>query len=75
MLDVSGITFSKFKRMCKVMQTIHYIGITISSVMYKAIVSAIEKHSMDFIESNNLLTDFQGAFRKKPDDVKIIYLP
>ena len=37
----------------------NYTGITISLVMYKAVVSITEKQSVDFNESNNLLTDVQ----------------
>ena len=42
----------------------NYRGITISSVVYKLLVSIIERQAMAHIEENNLLSDFQGAFRK-----------
>ena len=43
----------------------NYLGITISCVVYKLMVSIIETQTMDYIESKNVLSIFQGAFRKK----------
>jgi hypothetical protein len=43
----------------------NYRGITISSVVYKVLVSIIENQTMTYLEDNNILGDYQGAFRKK----------
>ncbi|MCP3928957.1 MAG: reverse transcriptase family protein, partial [Bacteroidetes bacterium] len=42
----------------------NYRGITISSIVYKTLVSIIEMQTMSFLESNGKLGDLQGAFRK-----------
>ena len=42
----------------------NYRGITISSVIYKILVTIIESQVMDFVEHRNLLGEYQGAFRK-----------
>ncbi len=43
----------------------NYRGITISCSTYKVLTSIIEDQMMLFIESHNILGEFQGAFRKK----------
>ena len=42
----------------------NYHGITISSAVYKTLVSIMESQTMTFIEEKNLLGDNQGAFHK-----------
>ena len=42
----------------------NYRGITISSILYKTLVMIIENQTMDYVESKNLLKEYQGAFRK-----------
>ena len=42
----------------------NYRGITISSVIYKVLVSIIEKQTMTFLEEKDILGEYQGAFRK-----------
>ena len=42
----------------------NYRGITLTSNVYKVYCKIIESTVMDFIESNNLLGEAQGAFRK-----------
>ena len=42
----------------------NYRGITISSVVYKTLVSIIESQTMGYIEKNDIYGEFQGAFRK-----------
>lgn len=42
----------------------NYRGITISSVVYKVIVSIMENQVMDFAEANDLFGDNHGAFRR-----------
>jgi hypothetical protein len=42
----------------------NYRGITISSIVYKVLVTIIEDQVMAFVENHDLLGDHQGAFRK-----------
>ena len=42
----------------------NYWAITISSVVYKVLVSTIEMQTMNYLEDNNVPGDYQGAFRK-----------
>ena len=42
----------------------NYRGITISSIVYKTLVSIIEMQVMEYLENKGILGDFQGAFRK-----------
>jgi hypothetical protein len=48
----------------------NYRGITISCVIYKVLVSIIERQTMMYLEEKNILGDCQGAFRKhrRPED-------
>jgi hypothetical protein len=42
----------------------NYRGITISSIVYKVLVLIMEKQVMEYIETNDLLGEYQGAFSK-----------
>ena len=42
----------------------NYRGITISSIVYKLLVTIIEDQAIDYVEDENLLGEFQGAFRR-----------
>jgi hypothetical protein len=42
----------------------NYRGITISSIVYKTFAIIIEEQVMAYVESNDLLGDYQGAFRR-----------
>ena len=42
----------------------NYRGITISTIIYKVLLSIIERQVMDYAEDRNLFGEYQGAFRK-----------
>lgn len=42
----------------------NYRGITISSIVYKTLVIIIENQTMEYVEDQDLLKEYQGAFRK-----------
>ena len=42
----------------------NYRGITISSIVYKVLVTIIEEQTMQYVENKNILGEYQGAFRK-----------
>lgn len=42
----------------------NYRGITLSSNVYKLFSKTLETHIVGYLESNNIIGDSQGAFRK-----------